>query len=244
MMSKADVLLIDNVVAWMWTRGCGGRLPRWPTNFTTVARPTACTSASPRCRGRSATWSEGWVSDCSTGRAGGWSSATPAGRCIDKHQRALTESDRAVSLARLAARGDWGELAISVLPAVTLALLPAIIRAYRDAHPAIGQDQRELRRRAAGGADGRADRCRVPARGRGAAGDPAADLAHRAGPGRAARRSPTRPPRPDRPVRTGRRALRVLPRHRSVLAYDEFIASCRAAGFSPAIAKRPVAPPR
>ena len=26
-----------------------------------------------------------------------------------------------------------------------------------------------------------------------------------------------------------------FPRHRSVLAYDEFIASCRAAGFSPAI---------
>lgn len=57
---------------------------------------------------------------------------------LGQARRALTESDRGVSLARLAARGDWGELAISVLPAVTLALLPAIIRAYRDAHSAIG----------------------------------------------------------------------------------------------------------
>lgn len=62
-----------------------------------------------------------------------------AGRAVlGQARRALRESDRAVSLARLAARGDWGELAISVLPAVTLALLPAIIRAHRDAHPAIG----------------------------------------------------------------------------------------------------------
>ncbi|HVE28427.1 MAG TPA: LysR family transcriptional regulator, partial [Mycobacteriales bacterium] len=62
-----------------------------------------------------------------------------AGRAVlGQARRALTESDRAVSLAGLAARGDWGELAISVLPAVTLTLLPAIIRAYRDAHPAIG----------------------------------------------------------------------------------------------------------
>jgi len=89
--------------------------------------------------------------------------------------------------------------------------------------------------RAYGESIGSADRCRVPARGRGAARNTAADPAHRAGPGRAARRSPTRPPRPDRPVRTRRRALRVFPRHRSVLAYDEFIASCRAAGYSPAI---------
>src|SRR5215216_1959705 len=57
---------------------------------------------------------------------------------LSQARRALTESDRAVRLARLAAQGDWGELAIAVLPAVTLTLLPAIIRAYRDAHPAIG----------------------------------------------------------------------------------------------------------
>src|SRR5687767_13277236 len=56
---------------------------------------------------------------------------------LDQARRALTESDRAVRLARLAAQGDWGELAISVLPSVTLTLLPAIIRAHREAHPAI-----------------------------------------------------------------------------------------------------------
>ncbi len=57
---------------------------------------------------------------------------------LEQARRALTESDRAVRLATLAARGDWGELAISVLPSVTLSLLPAIIRAHREAHPAIG----------------------------------------------------------------------------------------------------------
>ena len=67
-----------------------------------------------------------------------------AGRAVlGQARRALTESDRAVRLARLAAQGDWGELAISVLPAVTLALLPAILRAYRDAHPAIASGSSE-----------------------------------------------------------------------------------------------------
>src|SRR5437763_1355884 len=46
-----------------------------------------------------------------------------AGRAVlGQARRALTEADRAVRLARLAARGDWGELAISVLPAVALGL--------------------------------------------------------------------------------------------------------------------------
>src|SRR5262249_61072634 len=53
-------------------------------------------------------------------------------------RRVLTESDRAVRLAGLAAEGDWGELAIGALPSVALGQLPAVIRAYRDAHPAIG----------------------------------------------------------------------------------------------------------
>src|SRR5215475_4710475 len=57
---------------------------------------------------------------------------------LGQARRALTESDRAVRLARLAAHGDWGELAIAALPSVALAQLPAIVRAYRDAHPAIG----------------------------------------------------------------------------------------------------------
>src|SRR5919201_5585253 len=64
---------------------------------------------------------------------------SPAGRVVlGQARRALTEADRAVRLARLAAHGDWGELAISVLPSVTLWPLPAIIRAHREAHPAIG----------------------------------------------------------------------------------------------------------
>ena len=65
----------------------------------------------------------------------GW--PTSAANC-SKPAGACSVRNRAVRLARLAAHGDWGELAIAVLPAVALALLPAIIRAYRDAHPAIG----------------------------------------------------------------------------------------------------------
>jgi DNA-binding transcriptional LysR family regulator len=113
-------------------------------------------------------------------------------------RRALAESDRAVRLARLAAHGDWGELTIAVLPAASLALLPAIIRAYRDSHPAIGVtiterfDDEQLAALTAG---------RIDAGFLRAAGEP----------------------------------FVFFPRHRSVLAYDEFIASCRAAGFSPAI---------
>ena len=64
-----------------------------------------------------------------------------AGRAVlGQARRALTESDRAVRLARLAAHGDWGELAIAAVPAVALGLLPAVIRAYREAHPAIGHE--------------------------------------------------------------------------------------------------------
>jgi DNA-binding transcriptional LysR family regulator len=155
---------------------------------------------------------------------------------LGQARRALAESDRAVRLARLAAHGDWGELAIAVLPAVALALLPAIIRAYRDAHPAIGVtisesfDDEQLAALTAGRID--AGFLRAAA----------------APPGLCLETLLTEPvlaglPAGHQLARHNRIALSELagepfvffPRHRSVLAYDEFIASCRAAGFSPAI---------
>jgi DNA-binding transcriptional LysR family regulator len=155
---------------------------------------------------------------------------------LGQARRALGESDRAVRLARLAAHGDWGELAIAVLPAVALALLPAIIRAYRDAHPAIGVtisesfDDEQLAALTAGRID--AGFLRAAA----------------APPGLHLETLLIEPvlaglPAGHRLARHRRIALSELagepfvffPRHRSVLAYDEFIASCRAAGFSPAI---------
>jgi DNA-binding transcriptional LysR family regulator len=151
-------------------------------------------------------------------------------------RRALAESDRAVRLARLAAKGDWGELAIAVLPAVALALLPAIIRAYREAHPAVGVtisesfDDEQLTALTAG---------RVDAGFLRAAASP---------PGLHLETLLTEPvvaglPAGHRLARHNRIDLSELagepfvffPRHRSVLAYDEFIASCHTAGFSPAI---------
>ncbi|SRR6266516_769923 len=162
---------------------------------------------------------------------------SPAGRAVlGQARRALTESDRAVRLARLAAQGDWGELVISALPAVTLTLLPAIIRAYRDAHPAIGVrisesfDDEQLAALTAGRTD-------------------AGFLRAAAAPtGIRLQTLLTEPvlaglPADHRLAHHDRIALSELagepfvffPRHRSVLAYDEFIASCRAAGFSPAI---------
>jgi DNA-binding transcriptional LysR family regulator len=160
-----------------------------------------------------------------------------AGRAVlGQARRALTESDRAVRLARLAAQGVWGELAIAVLPAVTLTLLPAIIRAYRDPHPAIGVrisesfDDEQLAALTAGRID--AGFLRAAA----------------APPGIRLQTLLTEPvlaglPADHRLARHDRIALSELagepfvffPRHRSVLAYDEFIASCRAAGFSPTI---------
>jgi DNA-binding transcriptional LysR family regulator len=155
---------------------------------------------------------------------------------LGQARRALAESDRAVRLARLAAHGDWGELAIAVLPAVALALLPAIIRAYRDAHPAIGVtisesfDDEQLAALTSGRID--AGFLRAAA----------------APPGLSLETLLTEPvlaglPAGHRLARHDRIALSELagepfvffPRHRSVLAYDEFIVSCRAAGFSPAI---------
>jgi DNA-binding transcriptional LysR family regulator len=155
---------------------------------------------------------------------------------LGQARRALTESDRALRLARLAARGEWGELTISVLPAVTLALLPAILRAYRDTHPAIGVtiteslDDEQLVALAAGRAD--AGFLRAAA----------------APPGIQLQTLLTEPvvaalPADHYLARHNQIALAELagepfmffPRHRSTLAYDEFIASCRAAGFSPAI---------
>jgi DNA-binding transcriptional LysR family regulator len=155
---------------------------------------------------------------------------------LGQARRALAESDRAVRLSRLAAHGDWGELAIAALPAVAVALLPAIIRAYRDAHPAIGVtisesfDDEQLTALAAGRID--AGFLRAAA----------------APPGIRLETLLTEPvlaglPAGHRLARHDRIALSELagepfvffPRHRSVPAYDEFIASCRAAGFSPAI---------
>jgi DNA-binding transcriptional LysR family regulator len=157
---------------------------------------------------------------------------------LGQARRALAESDRAVRLAQLAAHGDWGELAIAVLPAAAVALLPAIIRAYRDAHPAIGVtisegfDDEQLAALTAGRID--AGFLRAAA----------------APPGIYLETLLTEPvlaglPAGHRLARHDRIALSELagepfvffPRHRSVLAYDEFIASCRAAGFSPAIAQ-------
>jgi DNA-binding transcriptional LysR family regulator len=160
-----------------------------------------------------------------------------AGRAVlGQARRALAESDRAVRLARLAAHGDWGELAIAVLPAVALALLPAIIRAYRDAHPAIGVtisesfDDEQLAALTAGRIDAGFLRA--------AAAPPGLHL-------ETLRTEPVLAglPAGHRLARHHRIDLAELagepfvffPRHRSVLAYDEFIASCRAAGFSPAI---------
>ncbi len=160
-----------------------------------------------------------------------------AGRAVlGQARRALTESDRAIRLARLAAHGDWGELTISVLPAVALALLPKIIRAYRDAHPAIevtiGEsfDDEQLTALAGGRIDAGFLR------------------AAEAPPGIRLQTLLTEPvlaalPADHRLARHDRLALSELagepfvffPRHRSALAYDEFIASCRVAGFSPAI---------
>lgn len=160
-----------------------------------------------------------------------------AGRAVlDQARRALTESDRTVRLARLAAQGDWGELAVSALPSVTVSLLPAIIRAHRDAHPAIGVrisedfDDEQLAALAAGRIDAGFVRATAAP-----AGIRLATLL-------------TEPllaglPADHRLAHRDEVALAELadedfvffPRHRSVLAYDEFIASCRGAGFSPTI---------
>jgi DNA-binding transcriptional LysR family regulator len=155
---------------------------------------------------------------------------------LGQARRALTESDRAIRLARLAAHGDLGELTIAVLPAVALALLPAIIRTYRDTHRSIDVtisesfDDEQLTALAAGRVDAGFLR------------------AAQAPPGIRLQTLLTEPvvaalPADHRLARHDRIALSELagepfvffPRHRSVLAYDEFIASCRAAGFSPAI---------
>jgi DNA-binding transcriptional LysR family regulator len=151
-------------------------------------------------------------------------------------RRALSESDRATRLARLAAHGEWGELSISVLPAVALALLPAIIRAHRDAHPAIevtvseSFDDEQLTALTTGRID--AGFLRAAA----------------APPGIRLQTLLSEPvvaglPADHRLAGHERIALSELatepfvffPRHRSALAYDEFIASCRDSGFSPAI---------
>jgi DNA-binding transcriptional LysR family regulator len=155
---------------------------------------------------------------------------------LGQARRAVAESDRAVRLARLAAHGDWGELAIAALPAAAVGLLPAIIRAYRDAHPTIGVtisesfDDEQLAALTAGRID--AGFLRAAAAPPGLSLETLLTESVLAG-----------LPAGHRLARHHRIALSDLaaepfvffPRHRSVLAYDEFIASCRAAGFSPAI---------
>jgi len=160
-----------------------------------------------------------------------------AGRAVlSQARRALTESDRAIRLARLAAHGDWGELTIAALPSVALAQLPTIIRAYRDTHPSIDVtisesfDDEQLTALAAGRADAGFLRA--------AAAPPGIRLETLL-----TEQVVAALPADHRLARHDRIALSELagepfvffPRHRSVLAYDQFIASCRAAGFSPAI---------
>jgi len=162
---------------------------------------------------------------------------SPAGLVVlGQARRALTEADRAVRLARLAAHGDWGELAIAALPTATLAPLPAIIRSYREEHPAVGVtisesfDDEQLAALVAGHIDvGFLRATAAPA-------------------GLNLETLLTEPllaglPADHRLARQPEIALSDLatepfvffPRHRSVLAYDQFIAACRAAGFSPDI---------
>jgi DNA-binding transcriptional LysR family regulator len=162
---------------------------------------------------------------------------SPAGRAVlAQARRALTESDRAVTLARLAAHGDWGELTISVLPSVALSLLPAIIRAHREAHPAIDVrisesfDDEQL----AGLAAGRIDVGLL----RATAAPPGIELETVLTESVLAA-----VPLDHRLAKRDQLALSDLagapfvffPRYRSAFAYDEFIAACRAAGFSPDI---------
>jgi DNA-binding transcriptional LysR family regulator len=155
---------------------------------------------------------------------------------LGQARRALTESDRAVRLARLAAQGGWGELTIAALPAVALGLLPGIVRAYRDAHRSVDVtitesfDDEQFTALAAGRVDAGFLR------------------AAEAPPGIRLQTLLTEPvvaalPADHRLARYGQLALSELaaepfvffPRHRSAQGYDDFIASCRAAGFSPAI---------
>jgi DNA-binding transcriptional LysR family regulator len=162
---------------------------------------------------------------------------SPAGRAVlAQARRALTENDRAVSLARLAAQGELGELTISVLPSVALSLLPAIIRAHRAAHPAIDVrisesfDDEQL----AGLTAGRIDIGML----RATAGPPGIEL-------ETVLTEPLLAAVPTDQHLADRERLDLsdlagepfifFPRHRSAFAYDEFIAACRVSGFSPDI---------
>jgi DNA-binding transcriptional LysR family regulator len=155
---------------------------------------------------------------------------------LGQARRALTESDHAVRLARLAAHGDRGELVISVLPSVTLVLLPAIIRAYHDAHPTIGVrigegfDDEQLEALSAGRIDAGFLRTTAAPRGvqlRSLLSEPIL----------AALPSDHRLAHHDEIALSelAGEPFVLFPRHRSAFAYDELIASCRAAGFSPDI---------
>lgn len=151
-------------------------------------------------------------------------------------RRVLAESERALGLARLAAAGNWGSIAIGVLPAVSLGVLPAVIRAHRTEHPNVAytitecfdDEQFELLKA------GRIDIGLL----RAAAGPPGIRLETLL-----RERVVAVLPSAHRFARYDRLALAELadedfvffPRQRSALAYDQFIASCRAAGFTPNI---------
>ncbi|MCW3064711.1 MAG: transcriptional regulator, LysR family [Solirubrobacterales bacterium] len=63
---------------------------------------------------------------------------TDAGSALLAHApRALAELERAVEEARRAGRGEVGTLNVGFLPSATVRLLPAVVRAYRAAFPAV-----------------------------------------------------------------------------------------------------------
>ena len=162
---------------------------------------------------------------------------TTAGRAVlTQARRALTEAERAVSIARDAASGGTGHIVIGVLPAVSLATLPGLIHEHRVAHPGVGFrivesfDDEQFEDLLAGRID-------------------VGFLRATAGPAGIRIRNLMSEsvvavlPAGHRYSRYKQLALSELadepfvffPRHRSMLAYDQFLASCHAAGFSPDI---------
>ena len=63
---------------------------------------------------------------------------TAVGEVLVREARAvLAQADRAVEAVRSAARGEQGELRVGFLPSVANYLMPAVVRAFRERHPAI-----------------------------------------------------------------------------------------------------------
>ena len=133
----------QSLPTWTSSPTCAASSPS-PRPGTSAAPRSACTSRSPRCRGRSRAWSARSAPSSSSARRGPCSLSSAGEVLLADAEHLVDRADRFLETAARARRGEIGTIRAGIplgLPAATVATLA---RSFRDRHPGVGLDLREL----------------------------------------------------------------------------------------------------